>query len=139
MSDGGRTEAGRSRRVPARSRAEWVTFAVASAVLAVVIGAIVSLWASGPPDPPTFETRTVSVRQADGRFHVRTVVENTGDETAQSVEVSAELTAGGEPPQEAEQTIDFLSGGEEEEVEFIFTTDPGEGDLEILVRSFTAR
>lgn len=139
MSDGGRNEARGSRMVPARSRAEWVTFAVASAVLAVVIGAIVSLWTSGPPDPPAFETRTVSVRQVAGRFHVRTVVENTGDETAESVEVSAELTADGEPPQEAEQTVDFLAGGEEEEVEFIFTTDPGEGDLEILVRSFKAR
>ena len=138
MSGGGHSEARRSRRV-ARSRAEWVTFAVASTVLAVVIGAIVSLWASGPPDPPAFETRTVSVRQDAGRFHVRAVIENTGDETAQSVQVVAELTADGEPPQEAEQTIDFLSGGDEEEVEFIFATDPEEGDLEILVRSFTAR
>lgn len=138
MSGGGRTEARSSRRA-ARSRAEWVTFAFASAVLAMVIGVIVSLWASGPPDPPAFETRTVSVRQVAGRFHVRAVVENTGDETAQSVQLSAELSADGEPPQEAEQTIDFLSGGDEEEVELIFTTDPEEGDLEILVRSFTAR
>lgn len=138
MNSGGGTGA-RPRTVPARSRAEWMTFAVASAVLAVVIGAIVSLWTSGPPDPPAFETRTLSVRQVAGRFHVRTVVENTGDETAASVEVSAALTVDGEPPQEAGQTVDFLSGGEEEEVEFIFTTDPGEGDLEILVRSFKAR
>lgn len=138
MSGDGRTEAPRSRRAP-QSRAEWVTFAVASAVLTVVICAIVWLWASGPPDPPVFETRTVSVRQVAGRFHVRASVENAGDETAQSVQVSAELTADGEPPQEAEQTIDFLSGGEEEEVEFIFTTDPREGALEVLVRSFTAR
>lgn len=138
MSGGGRTEAARSRRVP-RSRAEWVTFAVASSVLAVVIGAVVSLWAGGPPDPPAFETRTVLVREVAGQFHVRVAVKNAGDETAQSVQVSAELTAESEPPQEAEQTIDFLSGGEEEEVEFIFTTDPREGALKVLVRSFTAR
>ena len=138
MSGRGRTEARRSRRA-SRSRAEWVTFAVASSVLAVVIGAVVSLWAGGPPDPPAFETRTVSVREVAGQFHVRVAVKNTGDETAQSVQVSAELTAESEPPQEAEQTIDFLSGGEAEEVEFIFTTDPREGALEVLVRSFTAR
>lgn len=139
MTGGRRSGAGRSRRVSDRSQAEWVTFAVASAVLALVMGAIVSLWLGGPPSPPSFDVRTFSAREVGGRFHVRTSVENSGEETAESVQVGARLTAGGEPPEEAEQTIDFLSGGEEEEVEFIFGSDPAQGELEVQVISFKAR
>lgn len=122
-----------------RSTAEWVTFAVACAVLAVVIGAIVSLSVDGPPRTPTFRVRTAGTSEVQDRFHVRAQVENTGDETAENVQVVAELKASGEEPVEAEQVIDFLSGGDQEELEFIFTDDPGAGTLEITVRSFTAR
>lgn len=129
----------RSRRIRERSKAEWVTFAIASGMLMALMGLIASLWLDGPPEPPAFEVQTLPVREVDGRFHLRARVENVGEETAESVQVTAELTADGEPPEEAEQTIDFLSGGEKEEVEFIFTNDPGRSRLEVLVRSFKGR
>lgn len=124
------------RRISDRSSAEWATFAIASAVLVALMGTIASLWLGGPQEPPTFEVRTVSVRELDGRFHVRTSVVNTGEETAESVQVGAELTVQGEAPEEGEQIIDFLSGGEQEEVEFIFTSDPRRNQLDVRVRSF---
>ena len=139
MTDEGAAGPRPPRRLRERSKAEWVTFAIASAMLMVLIGLIASLWLDGPPEPPAFEVQTLPVREVDGRFHLRASVENVGEETAESVQVTAELTAGGEPPEEAEQTIDFLSGGEKEEVEFIFTNDPGTSRLEVLVRSFKAR
>ncbi|HUP70103.1 MAG TPA: hypothetical protein VM142_09855 [Acidimicrobiales bacterium] len=124
---------------PRRSTAEWVTFAIACAVLGLVIGAIASLRIGGKPDPPAFSVSSSPAREQGGRFHVRAVVENTGDETAENVQVVAELQTGAEAPVEAEQVIDFLSGGDEEEVEFVFADDPASGALEIEVRSFTAR
>lgn len=124
---------------PRRSTAEWVTFAVACAVLALVVGAIASLRIGGKPPPPAFSVSSSPARQEGGRFHVRAVVENTGDETAENVQVVAELQTGSEAPVEAEQVIDFLSGGDQEEVEFVFADDPSSGELSIEVRSFKAR
>lgn len=136
MSDrSGKDRPGRPKRAT-RSRAEWITFVLSSAVLLVVMGAIGSLWLDGEERPPGFSVHTVGVREEADRFHVRARVENTGDQTAEGVQVVAELTAGDAPPEEGEQTIDFLSGGEEEEVEFIFTSDPANGDLMLSVRSF---
>lgn len=124
---------------PRRSTAEWVTFAIACVVLGLVVGAIASLRIGGKPSPPAFNVSPIPAREQGGRFHVRAMVENTGDETAENVQVVAELQTGTEAPVEAEQTIDFLSGGDQEEVEFVFADDPRSGALEIEVRSFAAR
>lgn len=124
---------------PRRSTAEWVTFAIACAVLGLVIGTIASLRTGGKPLPPAFTVSSVPAREEAGRFHVRARVQNRGDETAENVQVVAELkTVDGEPV-EAEQVIDFLSGGDQEELEFVFADDPASGELDIEVRSFTAR
>ncbi len=127
------------RRRPHRSTAEWVTFAIACAVLGLVIGAIASLRIGGKPSPPAFSVSSTPAREEGGRFHVRALVENTGDETAENVQVVAELQTPGDAPVEAEQVIDFLSGRDGEEVEFVFADDPGSGTLEIEVRGFTPR
>ena len=124
---------------PRRSTAEWVTFAIACVVLGLVIGAIASLRIGGKPSPPAFSVSSIPAREQGGRFHVRATVENRGDETAENVQVVAELQSSDGAPVEAEQVIDFLSGGDEEEVEFVFADDPAAGDLKIEVRSFAAR
>ncbi len=122
-----------------RSTAEWMTFGVACAVLAGVMGAIASLQLEDPPDPPAFSVEQAGARQVGNRFHVRAIVRNEGGETAENVQVVAELEVGSEAPVEAEQVVDFLSGGEEEEVEFVLAEDPTAGTLQIEVRSFKAR
>jgi uncharacterized protein (TIGR02588 family) len=76
------------------------------------------------------------VRQVGSRFYVRVEVDNRGDRTAQAVQVVAELTQRGEVVEEAEQTVDFLSGGEVETVEFVFTEDPASGELAVRVAGF---
>lgn len=126
-----------ARRV--RSTAERVTFSVACAVLAVVIAAIASLGVGGPGDAPAFTVSSLGTREVGGRFHVRASVENEGDQTAENVQVVANLKLAAGDPEEAEQVIDFLSGGDEEEVEFVFARNPSAGELDIEVRSFKAR
>ena len=127
----------RRRERPARSTAEWVSFAVASAVVLVLVGLLVAAWVNGPLDPPAFEVLTDGGARTDrGQHFVTAKVENTGDETAENVEVLAELTRDGELLEEGSQMIDFLSGGEVEEVTFVFVEDPRRGFVEVRVVSF---
>lgn len=65
-------------------------------------------------------------------------IQNTGGDTAQTVQIIAELTVDGDVVEDGEQQIEFLSGGETEEGAFIFTTDPASGELTLHVASYTA-
>ena len=47
----------------------------------------------------------------------------------------ATLTVGDEV-HEGEQVVDFVAGGEEEPLVFVFPDDPGGGDLEVAVASY---
>ena len=58
-----------------------------------------------------------------------------GDKTAANVQVRAELTIDGETI-DGDQTIDFLSGGEDRALVFVFEQDPANGDVQVLVTSF---
>ncbi len=102
------------------SAAERVTFAVAVGILVVLAGSIVWLWAQ--PREPAIVTVAPSGdrRVTDSQTYVTARVSNTGDDTAEAVQVRAELTVDGEVVAEGEQTIDFLSGGESEQVVFVF-------------------
>lgn len=128
----------RTRR-PTRSPAEWVAFAIALAVLLFVVGAIGSLWARGDDRPPhVVVEQDGPIRQVGGQFYVPVSVINRGGGTAENVQVLAELSRDGEVVEDGEQTIDFLSGGETDSVEFVFTEDPGSGQLELRAGSFVA-
>lgn len=117
-----------------RSTPEWVAFALASAVLLLLGGFVVAEIPEGDTPPaPVAVIRRVSERE--GRFHVEVEVENRGQQTAESVQVSGALVVGGDE-QEGDQTIDFLSGGETEELEFVFDEDPADGELTVRVTGF---
>ena len=110
---------------PSMSTAEWVTFVVAVGILVVLAGSIVWLWAQ--PREPAIVTVAPSGdrRVTDSQTYVTARVRNTGDETAEAVQIRAELTVEGEVVAEGQQTIDFLSGGESEYVVFVFdVTEP---------------
>ena len=98
------------------STAERVTFTVAIGILVVLAGSIGWLWAQ--PREPAIVTVAPSGdrRVTDSQTYVTARVRNSGDDTAQAVQVRAELTVDGEVVAEGEQTIDFLSGAESERV-----------------------
>lgn len=115
-----------------RDAAERVVVAVAGAVLLAVAGAIGWLWVQ-PRDPAQLNVGPPEVlRQVDGQRYVSAVVRNDGDETAEAVQVVAELSVDGEVVADGEQVVDFLSGGETQEVIFVF--DITAPDPEILLR-----
>ncbi|HUQ40201.1 MAG TPA: TIGR02588 family protein [Acidimicrobiales bacterium] len=127
------TKSKRSRRE--RTSAEWVTFGISLFVLAVVV-ALIGVQALAGEDPPApVVRREGEIRRENGKWFVPVTLKNHGDATAENVQVTASLTKGDDVV-EADQSVDFLSGGETEELEFVFDEDPEEGELEVRVAGY---
>ncbi len=122
---------------PPRSLAEWVSFAIATCILALLVGLVLYDWATQKNQPPLLSVTPKSeIRQAEGQFYVPFEITNTGGETAESVQIIAELSVNGKVEESGEQQIDFLSGGEKEEGAFVFTRNPQDGELIVRVASY---
>ena len=134
MTEGKTKTETQERRRPIQA-AEWVTFAVASVIVLAVIGAIL-LQVPRSVAPPAPAGEVGAVEERNGAFFVPVVVANEGDETAQNVQVNATLTLE-DSEVTADQVIDFLAGGEREELEFVFEDDPSEGELDVVVGGFS--
>jgi uncharacterized protein (TIGR02588 family) len=120
-----------------RSLAEWITFSIASAIVAVVIGLIIYIWLVKKTDPPILSiTREESIRKASGQFYVPFTLKNQGGKTAESVHIIAKLELGNSIEESGEQEVDFLSSGEKQDGAFIFSQDPRKGKLTIRVVSY---
>jgi len=123
---------------PPRSIAEKVTFGVASVILAIVVGLVCYVWLEPQSKSPPNITlmRPEPSRKVAQQFYVPFEIKNEGGETAESVQVLAELKVNGKVVESGEQQIDFLSGGETQEGAFVFTQNPEQGDLTIRVGSY---
>ena len=84
------------------STAERVTFTAAVGILVILAGSIFWLWAQ--PREPAIVTVAPSGdrRVTDSQTYVTARVRNSGDDTAQAVQVRAELTVDGEVVAEGE-------------------------------------
>jgi uncharacterized protein (TIGR02588 family) len=117
-----------------RTPAEWITFAIACSILSILIGLVLYNWLTKKHEPPIISvTRNTPIRETQGQFYVPFTVTNTGGETAESVQIIAELRVNGEVLESGDQQIDFLSSGETQEGAFIFSRNPSQGQL--IVRS----
>ncbi|HEY9749970.1 MAG TPA: TIGR02588 family protein [Allocoleopsis sp.] len=120
-----------------RSLAEWITFTIASLILLAIAGLVVYEWLATEKEPPLLSVTTnAAPREDQGNYYIPFTVANTGGETAESVQVIAELRVNGEVEEAGEQQIDFLSGGETEAGAFIFTRNPRDGELVLRVASY---
>lgn len=122
---------------PPRSAAEWTTFSIALFILAMIVGLVIYKWFTQKDQPPILSiARQNEIREAPGQFYVPFAVTNTGGETAESVQVIAELRINGEVEESGEQQIDFLASGEQEKGAFVFSRDPRQGELVVRVASY---
>jgi uncharacterized protein (TIGR02588 family) len=122
---------------PKRAFAEWITFAIASFILAALIGLVLYNWLTKKQEPPIVSiAQSTATRQTNNQFYVPFTVTNTGGETAESVQIIAELRLNGEVLETGEQQIDFLSSGENREGAFIFSRNPQNGQLILRVASY---
>ena len=119
-----------------RTTAEWFTFALSSMVVLGVVALIGTQLLDGH-DPPVISARaTTPVRQAGDRYYVPVEVENAGDETAANVQITVSLTIDDEVVTEADQTVDFLAGGETASLVFAFDEDPDDGELDVQATGY---
>lgn len=117
-----------------RSPAEWTTLAISSAVLAVVIALLVGeMLSTRVPAAP--RSRVAAIEAVGERFRVAVTVTNDGDDTAANVQVTAELVSSG-GTESGDLSIDFLAGGEEQRLVFLFDDDPGAGELTVAVTGY---
>lgn len=122
---------------PRRSPAEWITFILASLILAMIVGLVGYTWYNEDNQPPVIAVSSKDkIREINGQFYVLFEVINQGGETAESVQVTAELKINNKVAETGEQYIDFLSSGEQEEGAFVFTQNPNQGELIIRVASY---
>jgi uncharacterized protein (TIGR02588 family) len=122
---------------PKRSIAEWVTFSISSLILAIIVGLVGYTWLNEKDQPPILSiTKKQTIREIDGQFYVQFEVVNSGGDTAESVQIMAELLINGKVTETGEQQIDFLSSGETEEGAFIFSQNPRQGQLNLRVGSY---
>jgi uncharacterized protein (TIGR02588 family) len=118
-----------------RTTAEWVTFGVSCAVLLIVV-ALVVVQLVGEHDPAAPEAHRVGpVRVVGGQHFVDVAVTNQGDASAANVQVNASLVVDGVTT-EGDQIIDFLAGGETEDLVFVFDDDPVDGELTVAVTGY---
>jgi uncharacterized protein (TIGR02588 family) len=122
---------------PERSPVEWIAFGIGLFILTGIVGLVVYQWFTQKNRPPVLSMTSESeIRQASGQFYVPFSVTNIGGQTAESVQVIAELRIEGEVMEDGEQQIEFLAGGETEEGAFIFSRNPKEGKLVMRVASY---
>lgn len=120
---------------PRAGTAEWVTFAVAASILVALAGAITWTWVQHRDPPAVTISQLGDARITGGQRYVTAKVNNAGDETAQAVHVIAGLSIDGAVVAESDQQIDDLSGGETEEVVFVFDA-AAPGQITLRVASF---
>jgi uncharacterized protein (TIGR02588 family) len=126
-----------NRQQQKRSPAEWVTFGISLLVLLSIVVLVFYSWFKVGERPPAFVLeRSDEVRQVEGKFYVPFTLTNSGGETADTVQVIAELRINGEVEETGEQQFDFLAGGEAEEGEFVFSHNPQDGELILRVASY---
>ena len=111
-------------------------FAASLVVLLLLAGAIVALWVQ-QRDPAILTVEQVgTVRVAGGHSYLTAEVRNSGHETAEAVQVVAELRIEGDVVAEGDQSIDFLSGGEVETIVFIFDQVTPTGDIDLQITGY---
>jgi uncharacterized protein (TIGR02588 family) len=120
-----------------RSVAEWVTFGIASSIVAGIVGLVLYSWVKvGDRLPVLALERSGKIRQAEGIFYVPFTLTNKGGETADAVRVTARLQIDRDTAEMGEQQFDFLAGGEAEEGVFLFSRNPQTGKLILRVTSY---
>ncbi len=136
-SDSNNTSNQKEQQPPKRTPAEWVTFGIASLILLGVMGSVGYSWITKPEEKAIISINlNQKIRQVNDKFYVPFEVENTGGETAESVQVIAELKFSDKFEETGEQQIDFLSRNEKQSGAFIFSRNPELGELSLRVGSY---
>jgi uncharacterized protein (TIGR02588 family) len=104
--------------------AEWVVFAVGSALVASTLGYLAYDALTVTDAPPSIEVRTGEPFARPHNFVVPVTLVNHGDQTAEGVTIEVVLENGGEELERSEFTVAFLPRRSMREGWVAFQTDP---------------
>lgn len=131
------TSASESTKRPPRNTAEWVTFSIAAIIVSSIAGLVIYSWATERDQPPVLSiSRPEPIRRENQQYYVPFEIANMGGETAESVQIVAELKRNGQIEETGDLQIDFLARNETEKGAFVFTQNPQEGELILRVGSY---
>lgn len=120
-----------------RSSLRWLTFTLASCILLGLVGLILYAGLVTQNQPPILKAELITpFREVEGAFYVPFQVRNVGGESAEAIQIVAELRRMGDEPETGEQQLDSLSSGETVRGSFVFSQNPEEGDLILRVASY---
>lgn len=122
---------------PPRSSLRWLTFTLASCILLVLVGLILYAGLETQNQPPILKAELISpFREVEGSYYVPFRVTNVGGESAEAIQIMAELRTGDDEPETGEQQLESLSSGETVRGSFVFSHDPKQGQLNLRVASY---
>lgn len=120
-----------------RSPLQWLTFGIASTILITLVALVIFAEVKSQNRPPVLTVEVVTpFRAVEDQYYVPFTVANQGGESAEAIQIVAELRLDGETDEMGEQQISSLSGGEEVQGSFVFSHDPEQGDLILRVASY---
>lgn len=124
-------ESGRYPVNRAQHPAEWIIGAASAIGLLALIGYLAVTALAETDGPPVFEPTVDEVFAAEGVWHARITLRNSGDRTAADVVLQG--TAGG--GEASEVTFDYVPAGSTRQGALLFDAEPS--GLELSVRSYT--
>ncbi len=122
-----------------RSTAEWMTLCISVAILLIVIGLVSYQHLLGGSQSAALEVRPQlqQVRQEGDAYYLPVEVSNTGDKTAEGVQVEVPLNLdGGQEEASSQLRITFLAGHETSRGIVVSGQDPLAGTLTTEVVSY---
>lgn len=103
---------------------EWVIFAVGVVLVASTLGYLIYDAATVSEAPPKIEIKLGTPQAQSQQFIVPVSVKNTGDQTAENVQIEVVLESSGEEQERGEIQIAFLPRRAMREGWVTFQTDP---------------
>ena len=103
---------------------EWVTFAVGFILVVSTLGYLIYDAATVSEAPPQIEFQLGTPQSQSQQFIVPISVKNTGNQTAENVQIEVVLESGGEEKERGEFQIAFLPRRATREGWVTFETDP---------------
>ncbi|WP_432484515.1 hypothetical protein [Kineococcus esterisolvens] len=86
---------------------------------------------------PRLEARVREVSRGPAGFAVQVDLLNGGGRTAQDVQVTGEVTSGGQVVSEATATVPYVPAESRRRVVLVFATDPAGGRLQVRADGYT--
>lgn len=116
---------------------EWLTGAVSSLLILLVVGWISYEAVNGTDSPAELQVDIVSTERTDAGWRVLFDLRNNGESTAAAVQVHGTMSEQGRLVEEAAVTVDYVAARSTAHGALIFTQNPNDRDFKIRAVGFT--